>query len=71
MARRAAIERVDVTVIVVPTETPESDGTFEWTSTTAVLVEIEAAGERGLGRGTSHPSFTAPASTVGLISSAH
>src|SRR5581483_10747744 len=31
------------------TDGPESDGTLEWTSTTIVVVEVEAGGERGLG----------------------
>jgi L-alanine-DL-glutamate epimerase-like enolase superfamily enzyme len=33
----------------VPTDSPESDGTFEWDSTTLVVVEAEAGGETGLG----------------------
>jgi len=45
----AAIERVTVSAYRVPAELPESDGTAAWTSTTMVLVEIAAAGARGLG----------------------
>ncbi|HEX7003085.1 MAG TPA: enolase C-terminal domain-like protein [Trueperaceae bacterium] len=33
----------------VPTDKPESDGTFEWTSTTVVVVEAVASSCRGLG----------------------
>ena len=33
----------------VPTETPESDGTFTWTETTLVLVRVAACGAAGLG----------------------
>ncbi|WP_223640371.1 enolase C-terminal domain-like protein [Corallococcus sp. EGB] len=33
----------------MPTEQPESDGTFAWTSTTLLLVEPVAGGQRGLG----------------------
>jgi L-alanine-DL-glutamate epimerase-like enolase superfamily enzyme len=33
----------------VPTDAPESDGTFAWDATTLVLVEVEGGGERGLG----------------------
>lgn len=33
----------------IPTDAPEADGTFEWTSTTLVVVEIEAGGCTGLG----------------------
>ncbi len=45
----AAIESVVVSAYVIPTKTPESDGTLEWTSTTFVLVEIAAGGKRGMG----------------------
>jgi len=43
------IERIHVSVFTVPTETPESDGTFEWDRTSLVLVEIYAGGKTGLG----------------------
>jgi L-alanine-DL-glutamate epimerase-like enolase superfamily enzyme len=43
------IERLDVTAYTVPTDSPESDGTFEWDATTAVVVEAHAGGHRGLG----------------------
>jgi L-alanine-DL-glutamate epimerase-like enolase superfamily enzyme len=43
------IERVDVTPFVVPTASPESDGTFEWDTTTLVLVEAQAQEVHGLG----------------------
>ena len=33
----------------IPTDGPESDSTFEWDSTTMVLVQVRAAGMRGLG----------------------
>lgn len=45
----ATIERITVTPFVIPTLTPESDGTFEWDKTTLVLVEAEARGVRSLG----------------------
>jgi L-alanine-DL-glutamate epimerase-like enolase superfamily enzyme len=38
-----------VSVFIVPTDAPESDGTLEWTSTTLVVVEVEAGGVPGLG----------------------
>lgn len=44
-----AVEHLDVTVYTVPLEEPESDGTFTWTATTVVLVELSAGGRRGLG----------------------
>jgi L-alanine-DL-glutamate epimerase-like enolase superfamily enzyme len=50
MVRAAApIEDLVVSVFVIPTDAPESDGTFEWESTTMVLVETRAGGQRGLG----------------------
>jgi L-alanine-DL-glutamate epimerase-like enolase superfamily enzyme len=33
----------------IPTDEPESDGTLEWDSTTIVVVEVDAAGETGIG----------------------
>lgn len=43
------VERLDVSAYTVPTDRRESDGTLEWDSTTLVVVEIAAGGERGLG----------------------
>ncbi|MGH2465595.1 MAG: enolase C-terminal domain-like protein [Candidatus Limnocylindrales bacterium] len=43
------IESIDVSVYTIPTDTPESDGTLEWDSTTIVVVEPTAGGVRGLG----------------------
>lgn len=45
----ARVERVEVSAFTVPTDSPESDGTLEWDSTTMVLVEAAGGGERGLG----------------------
>jgi L-alanine-DL-glutamate epimerase-like enolase superfamily enzyme len=44
-----AIEGLEVSAYTVPTDEPESDGTLEWDSTTIVVVEIDAGGERGIG----------------------
>ncbi len=44
-----AVESVAVVAYTIPTEEPESDGTLEWDSTTIVVVEAVAGGERGLG----------------------
>jgi len=33
----------------IPTDAPESDGTFAWDATTIVVAEVEGGGERGLG----------------------
>jgi L-alanine-DL-glutamate epimerase-like enolase superfamily enzyme len=43
------IERIEVSVYTVPTETPESDGTLQWDKTSLVLVEVVAGGEKGIG----------------------
>ena len=43
------ITRIDVSAYKIPTDLPESDGTYCWDSTTLVLVEIHAGGEIGLG----------------------
>ena len=52
----AVASRVDVPLVrltassyTIPTEAPESDGTFEWDSTTLVLVEAEGGGVSGVG----------------------
>jgi L-alanine-DL-glutamate epimerase-like enolase superfamily enzyme len=43
------VERLDVAAYTIPTETPESDGTLEWDSTTLVLVHAQAGEQWGLG----------------------
>jgi L-alanine-DL-glutamate epimerase-like enolase superfamily enzyme len=45
----APIERIAVSAFTVPTDAPESDGTFAWDATTLVCVEITAGGVTGLG----------------------
>jgi L-alanine-DL-glutamate epimerase-like enolase superfamily enzyme len=45
----AGVERLDVSAYEIPTDAPESDGTFEWDSTTIVVVEVHAGGRSGLG----------------------
>jgi hypothetical protein len=42
------IERLDVSAYIVPTDSPESDGTISWDSTTLVLVEASAGGKKAL-----------------------
>lgn len=44
-----AIERLDVSAYTVPTDSPESDGTYSWDKTTIVIVEATAGGKHGLG----------------------
>ncbi len=45
----APITAVRAHAYKIPTDAPEADGTFEWTSTTLVVVEIKAGGRTGLG----------------------
>ncbi|MCQ8280001.1 mandelate racemase [Acetobacteraceae bacterium KSS8] len=49
MPVEAPIRRVIARAYTIPTDAPEADGTFSWTKTTIVVVEIEAAGTTGLG----------------------
>jgi L-alanine-DL-glutamate epimerase-like enolase superfamily enzyme len=44
-----AVEAVEVSAYTIPTDFPEADGTYDWDSTTVVLVKASAGGERGLG----------------------
>lgn len=43
------VELVRVWRTTIPTDAPESDGTFEWNETTAVVVEVKAGGSTGIG----------------------
>ena len=43
------IQRLAVSAYTVPTDWPESDGTYAWDSTTLVLVEVTAGNVQGLG----------------------
>jgi L-alanine-DL-glutamate epimerase-like enolase superfamily enzyme len=43
------IERLDVSAYTIPTDFPESDGTYAWDKTTLVVVEASGGGKRGLG----------------------
>jgi L-alanine-DL-glutamate epimerase-like enolase superfamily enzyme len=49
MRSEARVERIGARAFTVPTDEPESDGTFEWSSTTIVVVEAAGGGETGLG----------------------
>jgi L-alanine-DL-glutamate epimerase-like enolase superfamily enzyme len=49
MLQGCKITKSEVKVYTVPTDAPEADGTFEWTSTTMVLVSLEAGGQQGIG----------------------
>lgn len=43
------IAHLAVNVYRIPTDAPESDGTFEWSATTVVVVRARAANQEGLG----------------------
>ena len=43
------IKDLRVSAYIIPTETPEADGTYEWDSTTIVIVKVTAGGKEGLG----------------------
>ena len=45
----AVVDAITASAYVVPTDSPESDGTLEWDSTTLVLVEARAGDHTGLG----------------------
>ena len=49
MGEKAPIEKIEVSAYTVPTDSPESDGTLTWDSTTMVVVEAVGGGEHGLG----------------------
>ena len=45
----APIEQLSVAAYPIPTDAPESDGTYEWDTTTIVIVDLVAGGKTGLG----------------------
>jgi L-alanine-DL-glutamate epimerase-like enolase superfamily enzyme len=45
----AAVDGARAQAYTIPTDLPEADGTASWTSTTIVVVQVQAAGRRGLG----------------------
>ena len=49
MSNGVPITHIDVSAFTIPTDFPESDGTYDWDSTTLVLVQSHAGGEIGLG----------------------
>jgi L-alanine-DL-glutamate epimerase-like enolase superfamily enzyme len=55
----AQIAEVTVSAYTIPTDKPEADGTFRWTSTTIVLAHVRAANQCGLGYSYTHESAAA------------
>jgi L-alanine-DL-glutamate epimerase-like enolase superfamily enzyme len=45
----ASISALSAAAFTIPTDAPEADGTFDWSSTTLVVVQAEAGGKAGLG----------------------
>ncbi|WP_304441546.1 enolase C-terminal domain-like protein, partial [Mycobacterium sp. 1245805.9] len=45
----ACIDEVTAQAYEIPTDAPEADGTFAWSSTTLILAEVVGGGRRGLG----------------------
>jgi hypothetical protein len=43
------IESISAAAYLIPTDEPESDGTYAWDSTTLVVVHVEAGGKKGIG----------------------
>jgi L-alanine-DL-glutamate epimerase-like enolase superfamily enzyme len=50
------VDRVEASAYRIPTDAPESDGTFAWNETGLVVAEVEAGGRRGLGFTYAHPA---------------
>ena len=60
----ARVETLTTAAFTVPTDAPEADGTFAWSSTTLVLVRASSQGETGTG-------WTyAPAATTAIVEEA-
>lgn len=53
------VDRVEASAYRIPTDAPESDGTFAWNETGLVVAEAEAGGRRGLGFTYAHPAAAA------------
>ena len=53
------ITAIESAAYTVPTDKPESDGTFEWSSTTIVIAEVTASGVTGIGY-----TYSSPAAAV-------
>jgi len=49
MPNRIPITEIEVSVFTIPTDFPESDGTYEWDHTTMVLVHAHAGSKIGIG----------------------
>jgi L-alanine-DL-glutamate epimerase-like enolase superfamily enzyme len=50
------VDHIGLATYTIPTDAPESDGTFEWHETTMVVVHAEGGGQRGLGYSYASPA---------------
>ncbi|HEY2433005.1 MAG TPA: enolase C-terminal domain-like protein [Vicinamibacterales bacterium] len=64
MRADAPIQRVTASAFRIPTDAPESDGTFTWNSTTLLVVEVSAGNEVGLGYSYTHASAVSLVATL-------
>ncbi|MFB9122672.1 mandelate racemase [Paraburkholderia dipogonis] len=55
----APVSAIKASAYRIPTDAPEADGTFAWQATTLVVVELQAAGETGIGYTYSDKSIVA------------
>lgn len=58
MEARTPIGSVSASAYTIPTDAPEADGTFAWTETTIVVVQVQAGGMTGIGYTYSHACIT-------------
>jgi L-alanine-DL-glutamate epimerase-like enolase superfamily enzyme len=49
MSADLCIDEVTAQVYTIPTDAPEADGTFAWSSTTLIVAEVTAGGRTGIG----------------------
>jgi len=68
VASAPTVDRVFASVYDIPTDAPEADGTLAWDKTTVVVVEVEAAGKRGLGY--TYSAVAAAQLATGILSEA-
>ena len=54
-----SVREVQARAYTIPTDAPEADGTFSWKATSAVVAQVRAGSETGLGY-----SYAAPAAAA-------
>lgn len=58
MSPDTPIGAVSASAYTIPTDAPEADGTFAWTKTTIVVVQVSAGDQTGIGYTYSHASIS-------------